>query len=77
MYKKVIQFVLSLGLTMLPFVVNAQCAMCKASAETSMDSGSKNIAGINNGIIYLLSAPYILVGVVGFVWYRSRQKSKS
>jgi|LakMenEpi03Aug12_release.lakeMendotaPanAssembly.Ray.scaffolds.fasta_scaffold1248935_2 hypothetical protein len=56
--------------------VHAQCAMCKATAETSTGAGSKDLAGINRGIIYLLGAPYVLTMLVGGVWYYQRRKDQ-
>ena len=56
--------------------VYAQCAMCKATAETSNGAGSKDLAGINRGIIYLLGAPYVLTMLVGGVWYYQRRKDQ-
>ena len=52
----------------------AQCAMCRAVIE-SEESGEM-AKGINNGIIYLMVFPYILVGGIGYVIYRSRKKRK-
>ncbi len=54
----------------------AQCAMCKATAETSTGAGSKDLAGINRGIIYLLGAPYVLTMIVGGIWYYQRKKGQ-
>ncbi len=49
----------------------AQCPMCKAAVESSVKSGQSNAGkGLNNGILYLLAAPYLFVGVLGFVWYK-------
>lgn len=48
----------------------AQCAMCKASAETSLDAGSGEAAGINAGVLYVL---VITFGVLGFIVYLFRQ----
>lgn len=79
-YKQALSLTVSILLTLVilfPQDAMAQCAMCKASAETSMDSGSKNIAGINQGIIYLLVAPYLLVAIVGYIWWRSRRKGQA
>ena len=59
-----------------PKVATAQCAMCKATAETSTGAGSKDLAGINRGIIYLLGAPYVLTMVVGGIWYYQRKKGQ-
>ena len=52
----------------------AQCAMCRAVLET--DNGSGPADGINNGIVYLMAFPYLLMGTIGYFIYRSRQKAK-
>jgi hypothetical protein len=56
----------------------AQCAMCRATVETSMADGNVTIAaGLNSGIFYLLAAPYILISVVAYMWYKkSRENAK-
>jgi hypothetical protein len=54
--------------------VDGQCAMCRAVLE-SEESGSV-AKGINNGIMYLMVFPYLLVGTVGYLVYRNRQKVK-
>ena len=41
--------------------VDAQCAMCKASATSSQETGATGINGLNNGILYLMGIPYILL----------------
>lgn len=56
--------------------LQAQCPMCKASAEASMKEGSNAAKGLNQGILYMLAAPYLLVGFIGFVWYRNQKKAK-
>ena len=48
--------------------VSAQCAMCRAVLESNGDNAVAE--GINNGIVYLMAIPYILVGVIIFVVYR-------
>jgi len=54
----------------------AQCAMCRAVLE-SEETGVKAEA-INDGIVYLMAIPYILVAVVGYVIYKLRyQKNES
>ena len=47
---------------------NAQCAMCRAVLES--EDGMKTAKGINNGIVYLMLIPYILIGGLGFIIYR-------
>ncbi|WP_452221081.1 hypothetical protein [Lacinutrix salivirga] len=51
---------------------NAQCAMCRAVLENEVDQTAAK--GINDGIIYLMSVPYILVGIIGFVIYKKFSK---
>lgn len=55
----------------------AQCAMCKASAETSLKEGNKSAAGLNSGIMYMLLMPYLLVGGIGYYWYINNKKKKA
>jgi hypothetical protein len=60
------------------YKANAQCAMCKATAESNMKEQTNNYgAGLNKGILYLLSMPYILGGIGIFIWYRHRKQYKS
>lgn len=48
---------------------NAQCAMCRAVLES--EEGQTTAQGINNGIVYLMAIPYILVlGMVYFIYRR-------
>lgn len=52
----------------------AQCPMCKASAERSIAEGSTGALGLNHGILYLLSMPYLLVATIGFFWWKGNRK---
>lgn len=54
----------------------AQCAMCRASVGSNLSEGKGVIgASINDGILYLLSVPYIVVGAGIYLWYRSAKKN--
>jgi hypothetical protein len=60
----------------------SQCAMCRATVESNVGTGSKEPesevgSGLNTGILYLMVIPYILIGTVGFLWYRSNKKNKN
>ncbi len=57
-----------LVLLFIPFLSNAQCAMCRAVLESQDDSSMAE--GINNGIVYLMALPYILVGTLFYIVYR-------
>lgn len=53
----------------------AQCAMCRATVESTVSNGRSIVASdLNFGIAYLLIFPYLLVGLIGFMWYRKSQK---
>ena len=51
---------------------NAQCAMCRA-ALTSEGNTTKAEA-VNDGIVYLMVIPYLLVGGIGYAIYRMKKK---
>lgn len=53
---------------------NAQCAMCRAALAG--DSNVKKAEAVNNGIVYLMIIPYLLVVVIGVLVYRM-YKSKT
>ena len=52
---------------------NAQCAMCRAVLES--EEGQSTAKGINDGIVYLMVIPYLLIGGIGFYIYRTYNKS--
>ena len=53
---------------------SAQCAMCRAVLET--EDGGKKAEAVNDGIVYLMMFPYLLVGIVAYAIYRLRTKKK-
>ena len=53
---------------------NAQCAMCTTAVESNAKNGNTTTNGLNNGIMYLLAAPYIAVGVIGYIWYKKYRR---
>ncbi|HOZ74092.1 MAG TPA: hypothetical protein PLS51_08880 [Flavobacterium sp.] len=54
--------------------VDAQCAMCRAAIES--EGNIKKKEAVNDGIVYLMAIPYLLVGGVGFAIYRMYAKKK-
>lgn len=52
----------------------AQCPMCRMSAESNLKNGGTEGRGLNNGILYMLSLPYLLVATLGYIWYRNRNR---
>lgn len=53
---------------------NAQCAMCRAALAG--DSNTKKAEAVNDGIVYLMVIPYLLVGIIGVLIYRMYQSKK-
>ena len=51
---------------------SAQCSMCRAVLESG--DAQETAKGINNGIIYLMAIPYLLVGFVGYQIFRLLKK---
>ena len=52
--------------------VYSQCSMCRAVLES--EDALETAKGINDGIVYLMTIPYILVGLVGFFVYKQLRK---
>jgi hypothetical protein len=72
MKTKTILFLAIFLLIVIP--ADAQCAMCRAVLES--DESGQAAKGINNGILYLMIFPYLLIAGVGFAIYRSRKTAK-
>ncbi|PKQ44385.1 hypothetical protein CSW08_13310 [Confluentibacter flavum] len=64
-YKIVVFYLLSLVFSP---KTNAQCAMCRAVLES--EEGQTAAQGINDGIVYLMAIPYILVAGISYLIYR-------
>ncbi len=52
----------------IPEQLAAQCAMCRAVLQSEGNVAAAE--GVNNGIVYLMAVPYILVGVLFFFVYK-------
>ena len=48
--------------------------MCTISAEQGTKNGNTQGKGLNDGIIYLLVIPYLLIAGIGILWYRNYRK---
>ena len=51
---------------------SAQCSMCRAVLESG--DAQETAKGINNGIIYLMAIPYVLVAFVGYQIFKLIKK---
>lgn len=64
MNQKVVIFILFIVFTI---SANAQCAMCRAVLES--EEGQTAAEGVNDGIVYLMSIPYLLLAGLGIIIY--------
>lgn len=51
--------------------VQAQCAVC---TKTSLQMGEKPAQGMNAAILYLMMAPFAIVGFIGYRWWKGNKK---
>ncbi|MBL7900875.1 MAG: hypothetical protein JNK73_02675 [Bacteroidia bacterium] len=79
MKKAAILALLAMTSIMVIPAVSAQCPMCKTALTSNANKSKKRMVGngINKGILFLLSAPYLLAGTAGLVWYRYQKKRKN
>lgn len=73
--KKVFKTVLSLFFS---FVLNiwgfAQCAMCKANAEQSLNHGADDANWLNYGIVLMMSVPFMFFITVYLLFKRNNKE---
>lgn len=48
----------------------AQCSIC---TKTASQLGEKPAAALNTAILYLMGAPFLIIGFVGWRWWRSQK----
>jgi hypothetical protein len=55
----------------------AQCAMCRISLENNLNNGTLvKGSGMNTGILYLLLMPYLIIGLIVFMWRKNIKKNE-
>ena len=53
---------------LMPIASFSQCAMCRASLES--EGNKTKVEAVNDGIVFLMAVPYIIVAIIGFAIYR-------
>jgi high-affinity nickel permease len=48
----------------------AQCAMCKTTAESDLNNGGSIGTGLNTGILYLMTIPYIILITGAYFFFK-------
>ena len=61
-----ILFILSI-LLVSQITAEAQCSLC---TKTAQQMGEKPAQGMNSGILYLMMMPFVIVGFIGFRWWK-------
>ncbi|WP_223651560.1 hypothetical protein [Hymenobacter psoromatis] len=71
MKKLIFGLLLSFGFLFTLLSAKAQCVMCASQVEAArQERDDYDVSGLNKGIVYMMTAPYILMGAVGFFWYK-------
>lgn len=71
------RLVLIVLLFLFSMAAQAQCAMCKATIENNNSNDHAGLAvGLNFGILYLFVVPYLIIGVIALMWYRSSKHAR-
>lgn len=59
-----------------PIEVLGQCSMCRSIAESSVSGGQQIGRGLNNGIIYMMGIPYLILVILGYFLFKRIKQSK-
>jgi hypothetical protein len=59
-------------LTMASIDLHAQCSIC---TRTAQQLGEKPAKGLNAGILYLAFTPLILIGFIGYKFYKRNSQN--
>lgn len=69
MKKVILILILAASLSLL--FVNYSSAQCSICTKTAQQLGERPAKGLNAGIIYLASAPFLIAGYVFYRWKKS------
>ncbi|TVQ50091.1 MAG: hypothetical protein EA362_03090 [Saprospirales bacterium] len=75
-FKRIVLFTLLL-IFVLSSDLLAQCPMCRMTVESNFADGGTAGLGLNRGILYLLAAPYFVVGGIAFMWWKNRKAEQA
>jgi len=68
--KRLLLILLMSGFWTVESPVMAQCSIC---TKTAQQMGHKPAQGLNTGILYLMFAPFVIVGFVGYRWWKNNK----
>jgi hypothetical protein len=55
-------------------LAEAQCSIC---TKTASQLGEKPAAALNTAIIYLMGAPFAIIGFIAWRWWKNNKDSES
>ena len=64
------------GILLVFMAFGAQGQGCSVCTKAAAGLDDKSAKGLNGGIIYLAFLPLILMGTVGFLWWKHNPSSK-
>lgn len=67
-------FLFVVSLLFISVYCNAQCAMCRASLEST--GNVEKAKAVNDGIVYLMVIPYVLAAGIAYIVYRMYKKGR-
>ncbi|MBC7828724.1 MAG: hypothetical protein H7122_13315 [Chitinophagaceae bacterium] len=63
-------FVFIFSLILIAKQSSSQCSIC---TKTAQQLGEKTGRGLNAGILYLAAAPLLIVGFIGYRWWKNNR----
>lgn len=73
MKKTAVLFLFFLFTIALTQTVAAQCSIC---TKTAQQLGEGPAQGLNSGIMYLMFTPFIIVGFIGYRWWKTNKDAE-
>ena len=67
-------YLLPIVYCLLPIASKAQCAMCRAALQS--DENAVQAEAVNDGILFLMVMPYLLMALLGFAIYKLKYSKK-
>lgn len=65
---------ISLLLFFVLFITVATQAQCAVCTKTALQMGEKPAQGLNSAILYLMAAPFAIVGFIGYRLWKGNKK---
>jgi hypothetical protein len=66
---------LVIALVLMMAVQTSYAQGCVVCTKTAAGLDKEKAKGLNAGILYLAGLPLVLLGTIGFVWYRSNKNN--